>query len=68
MSIHHLQSTWNRKQSKDEHLQLLAEFDRLNISSYYETIDISALDHYQPASLGILSSFPTLLYLSPLIC
>ena len=33
-------------------LQLLAEFDRLSISSYYETIEISALGHYQPASIG----------------
>ena len=28
---------------KVEYLQLLAEFDRLNTSSYYETIKISTL-------------------------
>ena len=33
-------------------LQLLTEFDRLSISIYYETIEISALGHYQPASIG----------------
>ena len=41
-SAHHLESARNRKQSKVEYLQLLAEFDRLSISSYYETIEISA--------------------------
>ena len=36
-SVHHLEPAQNRKQSKVEYLQLLAECDRLNISSYYET-------------------------------
>ena len=56
-SVHHLESAWNRKQSKVEYLQLLAEFDRLSISSYYETIEISALGHYQPASIGNYLNF-----------
>ena len=64
-SVHHLESAQNRKQSKVEYLQLLAEFDRLNISSYYETIEISTLGHYQPASIGnylnfIILSNPTI--------
>ena len=46
-----------RKQSKVEYVQLLAEFDRLGIFSYYETIEISALDHYQPASIGNYLNF-----------
>ena len=56
-SAHHLESAWNRKQSKVEYLQLLAEFDRLSISSYYETIEISALGHYQPAFIGNYLNF-----------
>ena len=61
-SVHHLR---NRKQLKFEYLQILAEFGRLNISSYYETIEISILGHYQQASIGnylilISSNFPTL--------
>ena len=30
-----------------EYLQLLAEFDRLNISNYYDMIEIIVLEHYQ---------------------
>jgi len=56
-SVHHLESARNRKQSKAEYLQLLAEFDRLNIKSHYETIEISALGHYQPASVGNIQNF-----------
>ena len=56
-SVHHLESAWNRKQSEVEYLQLLAEFDRLSISSYYETIEISALGHYQPPSIGNYLNF-----------
>ena len=54
-----LESARNRKQSKVEYLQLLAEFDRLSISSYYETqaIEISALGHYQPTSIGNYLNF-----------
>ena len=59
-SVHHLESAQNRKQSKVEYLQLLAEFDRLNFSSNYETIKISTLGHYQPASIGNYLNFPTL--------
>ena len=57
-SAHHLESARNRKQLKVEYLQLLrAEFDRLRISSYYETIEISPLGHYQPASIGNYLNF-----------
>ena len=56
-SVHHLKSAHNRKQSKVEYLQLFAEFDRLNIKSHYETIEISALGHYQPASIGNIQNF-----------
>ena len=44
--VHHLELAQNRKQLKVEYLQLLPEFDRLSISSYYETIGISALGYY----------------------
>ena len=53
-SVHHIQSARSRKQSKVEYLQLLAEFDRLKIPSYYETIEITVLGHYQPASVNNL--------------
>ena len=56
-SVHHLESACNRKQSKVEYLQLLAEFNRLNIKSHYETVEISALGHYQPASIGNIQNF-----------
>jgi len=52
MSVHHLESVRNSKQSKVEYLQILAELDRLNITNYYETTEISSLAHYQPASIG----------------
>ena len=55
-SIHHIQSARNRKQSKTEYLQLLAEFDRLNIANYYDTIEITVLGHFQVSSIKNLSS------------
>ena len=48
-SPQHIQAARDRKQSKVEYLQLLAEFDRLKISNYYDTIEISVLGHYQPS-------------------
>ena len=54
-SIHHIQSARNRKQSKTEYLQLLAEFDRLNIANYYDTIEITVLGHFQVSSIKNLS-------------
>ena len=53
-SVHHKQSAHSKKQSKVEYLQLLAEFDHLKIPSYYETVEITALGHYQPASVNNL--------------
>ena len=50
-SIHHIQSARSRKQNKTDYLQLLAEFDRLNIANYYETIEITVLGHYQVSSI-----------------
>jgi len=34
-----------------EYLQLLAELDRLNISNYYETVEISVLGHYHLSTI-----------------
>ena len=50
-SIHHIQSARSRKQNKTDYLQLLAEFDLLNIANYYETIEITVLGHYQVSSI-----------------
>ena len=55
-SVHHIQSACSRKQSKVEYLQLLAEFDCLRVPNYYETIEITVLGHYQPASVNNLLS------------
>ena len=46
-----MQATCDRKQNKVEYLQLLAEFDQLNISSYYDTIEIAVLGHYQLSTI-----------------
>ena len=56
-SAQHIQAARDRKQNKAEYLQLLAEFDRLNIPHYYDTIEITVLDHYQ------LSTVKNILYL-----
>ena len=48
-SEHHLQTARLRKQNKVEYQQLLAELDRLNVSNYYETLEISVLGHYHPS-------------------
>jgi len=47
-SVHHLESARSRKQNKLEYQQLLADLDRLNITTYYETLEISILGHYHP--------------------
>ena len=44
--IHHLESARNRKQTKEDYLQILSELDRLGILSYYNMIEISVLGHY----------------------
>ena len=38
-------------ESRKNHLQLLAEFDRLNVTNYYDTIEITVLGHYQVSSI-----------------
>ena len=50
-SEHHLEAARSRKQGKVEYQQLLAEFDRLHISNYYETLEISVLGHYHLSSI-----------------
>ena len=50
-SNHHIKSARARKQRKTEYLQLLAEFDRLNVTNYYDTIEITVLGHYQVSSI-----------------
>ena len=47
-SSHHLQSARSRKQCKVEYQQLSAELDRLSISNFYETLEVSVLGHYYP--------------------
>ena len=44
------------KQNKAEYLQLLAEFDRLNIANYYDTIKITVLGHFLVSSIRNLSN------------
>ena len=56
-SEHHIQEARSRKQNKTEYLQLLSEFDRLQIPNYYETVEISVLGHYLPSSIHALKSF-----------
>ena len=45
---HHLQSARSCKQCKVEYLKFLAELDHLNISNFYETLEVSVLGHYYP--------------------
>jgi len=54
---HNILSARSRKQNKTEYLQLLAEFDRLQISNHYETLEISVLGHYQPSSILNIKRF-----------
>jgi len=41
----------NRTSIKAEYLQLLTELDRLQIPSYYETVEISVLGHNQTSAI-----------------
>ena len=54
---HHIQEARSRKQNKTEYLQLLSEFDHLQIPNCYEAIEISVLGHYLPSSIHALKSF-----------
>ena len=46
-SIQHLQSARDRKQTKEDYLQILSELDRLGTPCYYNAIEISVLGHLQ---------------------
>ena len=41
----------SRKQNKAEYLQILSELDRLNVTNFYETLEISVLGHFQQFSV-----------------
>ena len=51
-SIQHLESARDRKQTKEDYLQILSELDRLGTPCYYNTIEISVLGHYLQSSLS----------------
>ena len=53
-SRQHLESAQCRKQQKPGYLQLLAELDRLNITNYYSTVEVSVFGHYLPDSVNAL--------------
>ena len=65
-SEHHLKEARIRKQNKVEYLQLLAEFDRLNIVNRYETVEISVLGHYQPSCIQQFKCFID--FIQPSLC
>ena len=50
-STQHLEAARDRKQSKQEYLQILSELDHLGIPSMYDTVEISVLGHYLPSTL-----------------
>ena len=58
-SGHHILSARSKKQNKPDYLQLLAELDhdRLQISNYYKTVEISVLGYHQPSSIQNIERF-----------
>ena len=50
-SAHHLTEARSCKQDKIEYHQILSELDRLDITNYYETLEISVLGHYHQYSV-----------------
>ena len=50
-SAHHLREARSRKQDKIEYHQILSELDRLDITNYYETLEISVLGNYHQYSV-----------------
>ena len=52
--IHHLESAWDCKQTKEDYLLILSELDRLGTLCYYNTIEIRVLGHYLQSSLSSL--------------
>ena len=53
-SIQHFESARDRKQTKEDYLQILSELDRLGTPCYYNTIEICVLGHYLQSSLSSL--------------
>ena len=53
-SIHHLESVKDRKQCKEEYLQILSELEHLGVLYYYNTIELSVVGHYLLSSLSAL--------------
>ena len=49
-SNQHLEAARDCKQSKQEYLQILSEFDHLGIPSNYDAVEISVLGHYLPST------------------
>ena len=49
-SAHHLEQARSCKQNKVEYHQILTELDRLNVTNFYETLEISVLGHYRQFS------------------
>ena len=45
-----------RKQGKQEYLEIQSELDRLGVSYFYSTIELSVLGHYLTSSLSSLQS------------
>ena len=67
-SEHHILSARSRKQSKPDYLQLLAEFDCLQIFNYYETVEISVQGHYQLSSIQSIKKFTDFILWHAICC
>ena len=52
-----MEAARERKQSKQEYLQILSELDHLGIPSIYDTVEIRVLGHYLPSTLTSLHNF-----------
>ena len=55
-SVHHILAS-SRKQNKLGYLQWLTEFDRLQISNDYETVEICVLGHYHSSYIQNIKRF-----------
>jgi len=55
-SVDNLQSARERKQGKQEYLEIQSKLDRLGVSCFYSTIELSVLGHYLTSSLSSLQS------------
>ena len=53
-SMQHLGAARDRKQSKEENLQILPKLDCLGFPSHYDTIELSVLGHYLSSTLTLL--------------